>query len=131
MLDGDGPIFKIKSIYCLKSILSYLENTVLKLVKYNKSFQKRIDINIKDYSLDYDLIKKKIEFTDIYDIYLEDKKNVIRLNYFNSFLVIFLHLYQFVYAIYYLVEKPYKYKEKIVKIEKYFQEYFGKSKIYH
>ena len=92
MLDGDGPIFKIKSIYCLKSILSYLENTVLKLVKYNKSFQKRIDINIKDYSLDYDLIKKKIEFTDIYDIYLEDKKNVIRLNYFNSFLVIFLHL---------------------------------------
>ena len=60
MLDGDGPIFKIKSIYCLKSILSYLEyNTVLKLVKYNKSFQKRININIKDYSLDYDLIKKK------------------------------------------------------------------------
>ena len=132
MLDGDEPIFKINSIYCLKSKLSYLEyNTVLKLVKYNKSFQKRIDINIKDYSLDYDLIKKKIEFTDIYDIYLEDKKNVISLNYFNSFLVIFLHLYRFVYAIYYLVEKPYKYKEKIVKIEKYFQEYFGKSKIYH
>ena len=73
MLDGDGPIFKVNSNYSLKSILSYIEyNTVLKLVKYNKSFQKRIDINIKDYSLDYDLIKKKIEFTGIY--FLEDKK---------------------------------------------------------
>ncbi len=129
MLDGDGPIFKINSIYCLKSILSYLEyNTVLKLVKYNKSFQKKIDINIKDYSLDYDLKKRTIRIKN--DSF---KGNIIFISFFifDACLVLFLHVHQMFYALYYIYEKPYEYKEEKKNIEKYFQEYFGKSIIYH
>ena len=55
-MSNDDPIFKISSTYCLKSILSYIEyNTTLKIVKYNKRIQKKLDINLKDYSLDYEL----------------------------------------------------------------------------
>ena len=49
----------------------------------------------------------------------------------NLFLLLFLHLYQFFYAIYYLAAKPYINEERIKIIEIYFQEYFGKSIIYH
>ena len=65
MVDDKGSIFKITSNYCLKSILSYIDySTVLKLVKYNKCFQKKLDINIKDYSLDYEIKTGTIKMKD-------------------------------------------------------------------
>ncbi len=38
-------IIKISSQYCLKSIFSYIEyNKVLKIVKYNKRIQKKLEL---------------------------------------------------------------------------------------
>ena len=40
----------IKSTYILKMVLFHLEEVLkLELVKYNKSFQKKIDLSIKNY----------------------------------------------------------------------------------
>ena len=50
----------IKSTYILKMVLFHLEEVLkLELVKYNKSFQKKIDLSIKNYK----------EFTKRYIIY--------------------------------------------------------------
>ena len=117
-------ISKIKSEYSLKSVLSYIEyNTVLKLVKYNKCLQKKIDISIKDYSLDYEPETKKEESYREFNL-LKMVDVVYKL------LAVCLIFYQFVFAIVYLCIKPYKDKKEKVNIEKYFQESFGKSKIY-
>ena len=124
-MKDNGPIFSITSPYCLKTILSYIDyNTTLKLVKYNKHLQSKININIKDYSLDYELNKTKTESSERTFIW-----------YFilitHTLLKFSLHFYQFIYSIFYLSVKPYENKKRIEKIEKYFQESFGKSKIYH
>ena len=124
-MKDNAPIFSITSSYCLKTILSYIDySTTLKLVKYNKHLQNKIDINIKDYSLDYELKEEKTETS--YSTFIW---------YFifttHTLLIFSLHFYQFIYSIFYLSVKPYKNKKRIEKIEKYFQESFGKSKIYH
>ena len=52
-------IIKISSQYCLKSIFSYIEyNKVLKIVKYNKRIQKKLELeesHYKEYSQYYKL----------------------------------------------------------------------------
>lgn len=84
-MSGKGIISNISSSYCLKTIVSYIKyETVLKLVKFNKHLQKKLDINIKNYSLDYEL--KKIKQED-YDTQVKG------LPFFFGF-EIFLHLYQ-------------------------------------
>ena len=123
----DGPIFKIASTYCLKAILSYIEyNTILKLVKYNKCLQKKLDISIKDYSLDYEIEKKKDTKTNYFDI--TDCYVFYKIIY--CLFTVCLYFYEIVFAIIYICKKPYEDKKEIENIEKYFQESFGKSTIY-
>ena len=64
-MSKDCLLLRISSNNCLKSIISELDYiSVLKLVKYNKKLQQRLDISIKDYSLDYEIrrnITKKLD----------------------------------------------------------------------
>ena len=124
-MSNDDPIFKISSTYCLKSILSYIEyNTTLKIVKYNKRIQKKLDINLKDYSLDYEL-KEQEKTTSNYSRIYQTFQII------NIWIALFLYFYQIFYAGFYLRFEPYDNKKEIENIEKYFQKSFGKSKIYH
>lgn len=124
-MSNDCKISKISSEYCFKSIFTYIKlNTVLKLVKYNKGLQKKLDINIKDYSLDYDL--KVIKNKNHNSPYKETSDLIIIL--LLLFEMIF-PIYQIIFSLIYITKKP-GVEEKIENIEKYFQESFGKSIIY-
>ena len=54
----DNTLFKnIKSSFLLEKIFSYIkENQLLKIIKYNKSLQKRLNININNYINYYKII---------------------------------------------------------------------------
>ena len=62
-------LFNISSDYTLKTIFSYIKyNTLLKLIKNNKSLQRKLGINLENYQIisNYQYIKRKIIRT--YDI---------------------------------------------------------------
>ena len=97
----DVLINKIKSNYILKNLLDFLQiNTKLKLIKYNKKIQKRLNINIKDFQ-NYSVIKieiipkkdldgvfiKNIKMDEefYYHIYFNNSKEEIKRNSFNKF----------------------------------------------
>ena len=126
-MSDNCQISKISSAYCLKSIFAYIEfNTALKLVKYNKSLQKKLDINLKDYSLDYDLkVRKDKNETTLYRA-----ASIVLLVIIYFALILFF--YQFVFAIIYISNKKPDVKEKIeiIKNKENIQESFGKSIIY-
>ena len=79
----------IKSNYCIKFIFTFLEyNYILKLIKYNKKFQKILDISLKNYKqrIIYLYLTKKYkpEFKKE-DLYEEDYKKYL----LHCFLVVF------------------------------------------
>jgi hypothetical protein len=99
-------LLKISSNYVLKSIISQLEyNSVLKLVKYNKRLQRRLNISIKDYSLDYEIRRNITETLD---------RNFGRSSIFKKILIGFLitrllfKAYQCVLAGLFILLNPYK-----------------------
>ena len=52
---------KIKSKYILKNIFSFISlNKMYSLIRYNKTFQKKLNINMKSYKLLYDNYLTKI-----------------------------------------------------------------------
>lgn len=62
-MKNDIILDNISSDYCLKSIFTYLDyNCALKLIKYNKKFQNKLNIKIDNYRIfsSYKYIKRKI-----------------------------------------------------------------------
>ena len=69
---------KIRSVYLLKELFSSIdEGTKLKIIKYNKSFQKNLNINIINYKI----------FSGRYIIYDEDGKKWLEYNSYNDILI--------------------------------------------
>ena len=74
-------IINIKSNYCIKIILSYLEyNYILKLIKYNKKYQNILNINLTNYNkrVTYTYLTKK--YKPIFHnegLYEQDYVNII------------------------------------------------------
>jgi len=63
-MESKSFLNNIQSKHILKQVFiySYFEfKSFLKLIKYNKSLQKRLDINIKKYFLNYEYKEKLIE----------------------------------------------------------------------
>ena len=59
---NDGNLFKISSVYCMKTIFSYLDyNHLLKVVRYNKELQNKLDLNLENYKSEsnYCYLKRK------------------------------------------------------------------------
>ena len=55
---------KIKSKYILKNIFSFISlNKMYSLIRYNKTFQKKLNINMKSYKLLYDDSRKILIIT--------------------------------------------------------------------
>ena len=102
-MDSDNKgINEIKSKYILKRIFHILEpNKLFKIIKYRKSLQKRLDLNIKDYKefgqiiieLEINKAKSSLKKTlnyfintakydkSYYHIYFDDNKEEIKRNY--------------------------------------------------
>ena len=84
----ENSIENIKSIYLLQQIFNFLqENKSLKITKYNKKIQKRLDKNINDY-INYkkviiEIIPINIKDINIFINYKEEKRKYYHI-YFND-----------------------------------------------
>ena len=83
----NNKLNKIQSKYILKDIFSFISlNKIYSLIRYNKTFQKKFNINLKNYKLLYEnnltkivvIIKNNKKPTDRYiNINNKKKKNII------------------------------------------------------
>ena len=85
LIDSNNKLRNVKSDYFIQKIFGYMpERKSLETIRYNKSIQKRININInhyKDYSEQYssielDIISMKGECDKFINIKEEDKKYI-------------------------------------------------------
>ena len=103
-IKSNNILMKVKSIYILKNIYDYLSKYfALKIIKYNKKIQKRLDININDYKeysehftpIEIEIIPIKNiygKFINIskkeeelyYHIYFNDSKEEVKRNILNT-----------------------------------------------
>lgn len=95
-------INNIKSKYDLYSLFSYVEfNRILKIIKYNKALQKRLNISINNYHFKYKYETKEIVKTGVdYD----------KLNFFShafSITNLIIIIYQITYSLIFLCNNPY------------------------
>ena len=83
LIDSNNKLRNLKSDYFIQKFFGYMtERKSLEIIKYNKSIQKRIDININHYkayseeysSIELDIIPKKGKYGDFINIKEEDKK---------------------------------------------------------
>ena len=83
LIDSNNKLTNVKSDYFIQKLFGYiLKRKSLETIRYNKSIQKRIDINInhyKDYfetkiSIELDIIPMKGEYGEFININEEDKK---------------------------------------------------------
>ena len=83
LIVANNQLKNVKSHYILKIIFEYMtERKSLETIRYNKSIQKRINININHYksfsekysSIELDIIPKKGEYGEFININEEDKK---------------------------------------------------------
>ena len=79
----NNQLRKVKSYYIIQKFFEYMtERKSLEIIRYNKSIQKRIDININHYkaysetktSIELDIIPMKGEYGDFININEGDKK---------------------------------------------------------
>ena len=79
----NNQLSNVKSHYIIKKIFEHMtEIKLLETIRYNKSIQKRIDININNYkvysetktSIELDIIPMKGKYDDFIKIKEEDKK---------------------------------------------------------
>ena len=83
----NNKLNKIQSKYILKDIFSFISlNKIYSFIRYNKTFQKKFNINLKNYKLLYEnnltkivvIIKNNKKPTDRYiNINNKKKKNII------------------------------------------------------
>ena len=85
LIDSNNKLRNVKSDYFIQKIFGYMpERKSLETIRYNKSIQKRIDININHYkafsekysSIELDLISMKGECDKFINIKEEDKKYI-------------------------------------------------------
>ena len=83
LIDANNQLKNVKSDFILKKFFGYMtERKSLETVRYNKSIQKRINININHYkayseeysSIEIDIIPMKGEYGKFINIKEEDKK---------------------------------------------------------
>lgn len=92
-------IFNISSDYSLKSIFSYIRyKNLLKIIKYNKSLQRKLDIELKNYQTfsNFQYIKRKIIRT-----YDPGENECIEMGkiFFTSIITFIFLTYVFIYSI--------------------------------
>ena len=82
-IDSNNKLRNVKSNYILKKFFEYMtERKSLETIRYNKSIQKRVDININHYkaysekysSIELDIIPIKDKYGKFININEEDKK---------------------------------------------------------
>ena len=85
LIVSSNQLRNVKSHYIIQLIFEYTtERKSLEAIRYNKSIQKRINININHYkaysetktSIELDIIPKKGEYSNFINIYGEDKKYI-------------------------------------------------------
>ena len=83
IIDSNNKLRKVKSDYFIQKFFGYMsERKYLETIRYNKSIQKRINININHYkaysetktSIELDIIPMKGEYGSFININEEDKK---------------------------------------------------------
>ena len=83
LIDSINKLRKMKSDFFIQKFFEYIsERKSLEIIRYNKSIQKRINININHYkafseeysSIELDIIPKKGKYGKFIKIYEEDKK---------------------------------------------------------
>ena len=83
LIDSNNKLRKMKSDYFIQKLFGYMpERKSLETIKYNKSIQKRIDIDINHYkaysekysSIELDIIPMKGKYGSFIRINEEDKK---------------------------------------------------------
>ena len=83
LIDSNNQLKNVKSHYIIQKFFGYMtERKYLETIRYNKSIQKRINININHYkayserktSIELDIIPKKGEYGEFINIKKEDKK---------------------------------------------------------
>ena len=83
LIDSNNKLINVKSHYIIQLIFEYMtERKSLETIRYNKSIQKRIDININHYkaysekysSIELDIIPMKGEYGKFINIKEEVKK---------------------------------------------------------
>ena len=79
LIDSNNQLKNVKSHYIIQLIFEYMtERKYLEVIRYNKSIQKRIDININHYivktSIELDIIPMKDKYGKFININEEDKK---------------------------------------------------------
>ena len=82
LIVSNNKLIKLKSYYFIQNFFGYMtERKSLEIIRYNKSIQKRIDININHYkayseeysSIELDIIPMKDEYGKFININEEDK----------------------------------------------------------
>ena len=92
-------LFNISSDYTLKTLFSYIKyNTLLKLIKINKSLQRKLGINLENYQIisNYQYIKRKIIRT--YDPGDNECIEIGKI-FFTSLITFIFFTYVFIYSI--------------------------------
>ena len=83
IIDSNNQLKNVKSLYIIQIIFEYMpERKSLETIRYNKSIQKRIEININHYkaysekysSIELDIIPMKGKYDNFININEEDKK---------------------------------------------------------
>ena len=83
LIDSNNKLKKVNSHYIIQKFFEYMtERKYLEIIRYNKSIQKRINININHYkayseeysSIELDIIPMKGEYGKFISINEEDKK---------------------------------------------------------
>ena len=83
LIDSKNQLKNLESDYFIQKFFGYMtERKFLEAIRYNKSIQKRIDINISHYkayseaktSIELDIIPMKGKYGDFINIYEEDEK---------------------------------------------------------
>ena len=95
-MESKSFLNNIQSKHILKQVFiySYFEfKSFLKLIKYNKSLQKRLDINIKKYFLNYEYKKKLIEKNEF--MFMFSIPNII----IKAIMIVFFLIYLIVFYV--------------------------------
>ena len=83
LIDSNNQLKNVKSHYIIQKFFEYIsERKSLEIIRYNKSIQKRINININHYKaysekyslIELDIIPMKGKYYDFININEEDKK---------------------------------------------------------